>query len=376
MIHTEHTVRTLQAVAIVAGLSLLFWSTGLPTLFRSAEAASVMDASDTLSNSAPSNASNHTIAFTTPNGMAIGQTIQLTFPGAFVLGGIDEDDVDIDINGTPVATAPTAAAGVWGVSTSSNSITFTTPTDGGLASSTAVKIRIGTNATGSGTGDTQITNPSATSSYAITIGGTMPDSGEVRVAIVDQVIVTASIDTVLTFTVNGVNSGATVNGSPTTTAATTSSIALPFGTLAPNVSRTLAQDLVVTTNASNGYTVTVQQTGDLQSSTGATIDGFIDGTYTASPAAWQGPAALISNSDTYGHWGLTSNDTNIPARSGDDFGSDEWVAASTTPVAIAGSNTPALNDTTRIGYQAQISPLQEAGDDYTTTLRYVVTPTF
>jgi hypothetical protein len=29
-----------------------------------------------------------------------------------------------------------------------------------------------------------------------------------------------------------------------------------------------------------------------------------------------------------------------------------------------------------IGYQVQISPLQEAGDDYTTTLRYVITPTF
>ena len=30
----------------------------------------------------------------------------------------------------------------------------------------------------------------------------------------------------------------------------------------------------------------------------------------------------------------------------------------------------------RIGYQVQISALQEAGDDYTTTLRYIATPTF
>ena len=376
MIHTANTVRTLQAVAIVAGISILLWSTGLPALFRSAEAASIIDASNTLSSSAPGAASNHTIAFTTPNGGAIGQTIELTFAGAFTLGQIDEDDVDIDVNGTPGATAAAAGAGTWGVSTSTNTITFTTPTDAGLASSTDIVIRIGTHAVDSGNGDTQIVNPSATTSYAIGIGGTMPDEGEVRVAIVDQVTVTASIDTVLTFTIDGVNAGQVVNGSPTTTATTTTNASLPFGTITPNESRVLAQDLTVTTNATNGFTVTVEQTGDLESTTGATIDGFIDGAYTATPTAWQAPNALVSNSDTFGHWGLTSDDTLIPARSGDDFGSDEWVSASTTPIAVMGSDGPVLDEVTRIGYQVEISPLQEAGDDYTTTLRYIVTPTF
>ncbi len=32
--------------------------------------------------------------------------------------------------------------------------------------------------------------------------------------------------------------------------------------------------------------------------------------------------------------------------------------------------------TARIGYQVQISALQEAGDDYSTELRYIATPTF
>ena len=53
MIHTANTVRTLQAVAIVAGISVLLWSTGLPALFRSAEAASVIDASKNMSRSTP-----------------------------------------------------------------------------------------------------------------------------------------------------------------------------------------------------------------------------------------------------------------------------------------------------------------------------------
>jgi len=205
----------------------------------------------------------------------------------------------------------------------------------------------------------------------------MPDSGQVRVAIVSQVVVSASVDTSLTFTVSGVNSSSTVNGSATTTAATTTSTALPFGTLSASQSKTLAQDLTITTNAANGYTVTVEQTGDLQSTTGATIDGFIDGAYTTTPSAWQGPGALVSNTDTYGHWGLTSDDSFVLARTGPgQFGSNQWVSGSTSPIAIMGHDDPVLATTTRVGYQIEISALQEAGDDYTTTLRYIATPTF
>jgi hypothetical protein len=89
---------------------------------------------------------------------------------------------------------------------------------------------------------------------------------------------------------------------------------------------------------------------------------------------------LIANNDTYGHWGLTSTDTAIPARSA-QFASNQWVSGSTTPIAILGHTGPADGLTAgvgaaRIGYQIQISALQEAGADYTTTLRYIATPVF
>lgn len=380
MTHTVRTVRTLRAVAMAVGLALLLWSTGLPTLFRSAEAASITSASDTMSNSAPSQASNHTIAFTTQNGLAIGQTIQIAFPAQFTIGTMNVQDVDIDINGVPSSTASSSASGVWGVAFAGQNITFTSPTNIGVASATPIVIRIGTNAITGGTGTHQITNPSATTtSYTIDVGGTMQDSGQLRVAIVDQVQVTASVDTSLTFSVSGVVNGQTVNGSPTTTAATTTSTSLPFGTLPVNSSRVLAQDLSVTTNATNGYTVTVQDTGDLQSSTGAKIYGYVDGSYTETPTSWQGPAADVNNSLTYGHWGLTSDDgTTTRAQ---QFSSDKWVSPSTTPVIVMGNTGPSDGTTqgiglARIGYQVQISALQAAGSDYSTTLRYVVTPTF
>ncbi len=380
MIHTAKTVGILQAVAMTVGLALFLWSTGLPTLFRTAEAASITSASDTLSSSAPSQASNHTFAFTTPNGMTAGQTIAITFPAGFTIPALGVEDFDLTASGTEQTISSSNGSGVWGVSTSSQIITFTSPNNVGQASSTAFVIEIGTHALAGATGNTQIVNPAATMSYAIDIDGTMPDSGQVRVAIVAQVTVSASVDTSLTFTVSGVNSSSTVNGSPTTTSATTTSTALPFGTLGINSSKVLAHDLAVITNASQGYTVTAVTTGALQSTTGATIDGFINGSNTNTPAAWVGPSGLIADTATYGHWGMTSSDTSVLARSS-QFGSDQWVSPSTTPIAIMGHNGPADgvaagSGTARIGFQAQISALQEAGDDYTTTLRYIATPVF
>lgn len=378
MIHTEKTVRTLQAVAVSVGLALLLWSMGLPTFFRSVEAASITQASDTLSNSAPAQTSNHTIEFSTENGMSIGQNFTITFDALFDTSAVTISDIDLSVATVDQTIASGASgAGQWGVTgIGTDAITFTTPTDGGVASTSDIVVKIGSNATG---GTIRIVNPSATTSYPITIAGTMQDSGQVRVAIVDQVTVSANVDTSLTFSVSGVTSGQAVNGSPTTTVAASSPTTLPFGTLPVGTSRTLAHDLSVATNAAAGYTVTVQQTGELQSSTGATIDGFIDGTYTTAPAAWQAPSAQIANNKTYGHWGLTSEDT--AAGRASEFTSNTWVSGSTTPIIVMGNTGPADGSTagvglTRVGYQVQISALQEAGDDYTTTLRYIATPTF
>lgn len=376
MIHTARTVRTLQAVAMIVGIAVFLWSTGLPSLFRMAEAASITSASDTISNSAPAKAANHTIVFTTPNGLLVGQTFTLTFDNQFTMGSVGEPDIDVYVNNIASTTAGTAAAGTWGVTVVGNTITFETATDAGVASSSVIKVLIGTNAAG---GVNQITNPAATSSYPINIGGTMQDSGQVRVAIIDQVTVSASVDTSLTFVVSGVGASSTVNGSPTTTAATSSSVSLPFGTLTANVSKVLAQDLSVTTNATNGYTVTVEESGPLQSTTGAVIDGFIDGSNTVTPTAWTKPAANIADPATYGHWGLTSTDATTTRAQ--QFSSDKWVAPSTTPIVVMSHTGPADGTTqgsgaARVGYQVQISPLQEAGNDYSTTLRYIATPTF
>lgn len=384
MLRTAYTVRLLQMLAAVLGISVVMWTTGFPGAFMHVQAAAVSDVSDTLSDSTSGALSNHTIQFETENGLNQGQTIEITFDAGFQpLPDIGPEDIDIATSTTVAGPwtdwsvqSGAAGADTWGLATSTSAITLTTPTNYGVPSSTAIQIEIGDNASFGTAGDTQITNPTATTtSYEIQIGGTMTDSGETRVAIVDTVTVSAAVDTVFDFTVSGVGSGSTLTGSPTTTVADTAANALPFGELTPNTSATLAHDLAVVTNAAEGFSVTVEQSGDLVSSTGADINSFIDGAYTDTPSEWTGPSAVIGTDTTYGHWGLSSDDSDFSGTA------DRWVAASTTPVTVFTHNTVADGSTTgegttRVGYQIQVSSLQEAGNDYTTTLTYIATPVF
>ena len=85
MHRTSSSFSVLQATAVIVAMSILLWSLGLSS-FRFAEAANVTTYSDTLSNSAPGELSNHTIVFTTPTGVANTETITVDFAdGPFVI---------------------------------------------------------------------------------------------------------------------------------------------------------------------------------------------------------------------------------------------------------------------------------------------------
>jgi len=378
MINTVYAVRLLQTVACIVGMALLLWSLGIPTFISNVEAASLTLVSDTLSDSDRGVVANHTIRFTTPNGVMASSSIAVTFPAEFTLpgAGFDFNDLDVTDDGTEILLGSSAVGSQWGVATTSSTITITT-SGSNVSSSSVIVIEIGTNATSGATGDSQITNPASAGSYEITLGGTMQDSGATRVAIIDDVVVTASVDTTFTFTIGGVATGTAINGGATSTTGSSTATSIPFGNLVNASTSVMAQTLAITTNATNGFVVTVEQSQNLQSSTGADIDGFINGAYTNTPTAWTPPTSVLGTESTYGHWGLTSEDD----LNSTEFGSDLWVAASTTPRQIFHHNGPADGVTansgsTRIGYQAQIGNLQEAGDDYTTTLTYIATPTF
>ncbi len=385
MSRTKTTFGLLQAVAMVLALATLTWSLGL-TSFRFAEAANVTSFSDTLSDSAPSVGANHTITFVTPTGIPDGESIVIDFSdGPFGLGSVGFDDIDVLDDATNLSVAANCAGSEEvGASVAGSVVTLElcSGDSAGIGANGTSTIRIGTHAVTGATGNNQITNPAA-GSYEISVQAGTSDSGDTRVAIVSPVVVTASVDTSFTFTVAGVAGGGTINGESVTGTSTATTI--PFGVLAADTASTAAQQLSVATNASYGFAVTVQVDQQLLSSTGADIDGFIDGAYTTTPVAWNAPAASISDEDTWGHWGLTTNDATLTAGLTDPFDvggtGQRFVSASTTPVEVFRHNGPSDGTTqgigrAQVGYKVEISALQEAGDDYTATLTYVATPVF
>lgn len=366
-----------RVIATLVTIALVSWAVGFAYV-RTAEAVSITDAYDLLSTSATSTASNHTIEFVTPTGIADGETIELDFDPtttAFNLTGIGDEDIDILENG---ANVPVAG---WSSGLAGDVLTITFGGDS-IAAGATTTILIGTHATNEGSPDTQIVNPATQGSYIIEIGGTMPDAGEVQVAIVDSVYVTANVDTSFTFTVTGfAAAGTTVNGTSTT--GTTTSIYLPFGTLTDGAVETLAQQLNVATNAINGFVVTAEVDQQLTSSTGADIDAFDDSVFLA-PKAWESPGdgtPDVLDENTWGHWGWTTEDATTTRDAGREFGNDEWEGASTSPAVLfshtgVSDGTTAGIGSTTVGFQAEITALQEAGDDYSATLTYIATPTF
>ena len=371
----------LQAIAAIAALSILLWSVGLPSL-RFAEAASVTSFSDTLSDSDLGFVSNHTIRFTTPTGVANGSTVTVSFAnGPFVVGSVNFTDIDIATTSDFTLAANCAGSEKASAAFSGTTLTITFCSgDGGLLPANATTtIEIGLNATFGVAGDAQLTNPAGAGSYEIDLtAGT--DTGSTRVAILDDVTVTASVDTLFTFTVAGTAAGVTVNTADVTGASTTATT-IPFGVINAGVASTAAQRLSVTTNARSGFAVTVKADSQLVSSNGADIDGFANGAYTSTPAAWSSPTGTPGSENTYGHWGLTTDDNSVAGNFNVGSGGNRFVSASSTPVEVFKHTGPANGTgtgvgTTIVGYKIQRSALQEAADDYTATLTYVATPVF
>lgn len=363
-----------RVVATLVASAMVLWSIGA---YTTAQAANLVDVSNTLTDSNPGSTSGHTFQFEVPAGVGSAITatdlITITFPTvpdsfgsvATVVAG----DLTVQVDGGLAIDVSSAFA------SGASSIAFD---DVAATAGQVVTVAIA---------EGIITNPATVESYEfeIDVANANTDIGKTRVAIIDNVLVTAVVDTVFDFTITGVATSTTVNGTSTT--GSTTPTAINFGTLVANEIKTLAQRLNVTTNANNGFVVTVETDGDLESSNGAIIDNFDEGIDVNAPGTtWNAPVPTIGNPLSWGHWGLTSGDSDVGSLGGViyggvDFGANEYIAATTTPREIFHHDGPSDGTTTDIGsstvaYQIQITSLQEAADDYNTTLTYIATPTF
>lgn len=380
---------TSTQIAFLLIVSLLLWTIGAPALLQRAHAANVTSVTDTLTTSNNGTNAGHTIQFTVPAFVAPTQTIKIGLDPVTSLftqaySAATSTDVTFYVDGTTaytVVSSCTAGNQVTALANyntgSDENLTFTVCAGAAtIASSSVVTIGIATSSAA-----TKLwTNPATTGSYRITIGGTMTNSGETRVAILPNITLTASVATSFTFTVAGL---ATTTGfylDFASTTASTTATKLPFSTLASSTGAViLGQRLTVSTNARNGFAVTVQENQPPTSSTGATIDLFNNGATSTTPIDWTHPTAILNTPSTYGHFGITSDDTDL--NSNEFLNATKWAGNLDQPRVIFSHTGPADGSTQNkgkadVGFKIQISDLQEAGDDYTNTITYVATPIF
>ncbi len=343
----------------------------LNTPFNVAFAASLLNKSDTLSTSTASTGANHTIVFRTPTGAGdSSDTITVTFPAGFNMNSVDFGDFDLahsaggqsSCNGVSYSNEETLAASpsasAWGAALSGQVVTFTAPTDGvgaaAIAANACVQIQIGTNATAGTTGDTQITNHATPASYDIAIGGVFGDTGDATVVILssDQVQVSASVDESITFTISDNSIGFGTLSASAARYAT--------GDTAGSASETEAHTLVAGTNASNGYTMTIN--GTTLTSNSDTIDA-------------------IGNTNSSSSVGTEQFGLRMSASGGSGVVSAPYAASgfafdtASFPDEVASAVGSSANTTYSVRYLANITASTEAGA-YTANLTYIATANF
>jgi len=323
------------------------------------KAAALTDVSDTLSTVAASTVANHTIVFTTPTGVAAGETITVVFPASFPdgLSGVDFADMDVNDGGEKTLAAVCDGAS-WGAAVATRTITFTSCTDT-IAATSTVTIEIGTHA--AGPGDTQIVNPVAANDLAIDIAGTMVDSGSLAVSIIadDSVAVSSTVNPTITFSISDTTIGFGDLSTSTGRWATSDTLGGDASAALPTAAHTMG----IATNATNGWAITYN--GATLTSGGNTITATtgITGDSDGTPGSEQ--------------FGISaSTDANCTIASGyERAASANWDYVVSTTTTLASENTKTATETISVSYLANIAGDTEAGS-YSTALTYIATATF
>lgn len=353
---------------------------------------------DTLSDSRPSTGSINTLALdpSASSQFTAGSTLTFTWPsgftfpsdGTWVTGDFSFNDGAARTI-VAVGAAPACSAGTDNVtvtsSQASRTLTVTAcSTYSAQAAGTAITFVAGVGGTHT------ITNHATPATYQVTAAGTSgytDSSQDTAIAVIGGVTLSATIDETLTHTTAGVTTGNCPDvTSVTETEVNTSGDAttVPFGTISPSTFYGACQQLTISTNATSGYTTTVQTTS-LPTSGAATIaKGTCDGACSdTTGAAW-------ATNTNYGYAYCMKDQTNTPAATVDGTywasahqcsGATPYAktiandGASQTPQGIMKSTTSANGDSAYIKYRISVSPTQAAGA-YTTTIVYITTGTY
>ncbi|MFP4616555.1 MAG: hypothetical protein ACLFNR_00120 [Candidatus Paceibacterota bacterium] len=390
------TFNSYLALALV--VALLAWSVALPVVLQADEVSPrPIELQNTLTDSAPGVAATHTISFKIADNADNAEnidSIKIDFASSTEAGfELEENNPIVSASGTGGDKLDTESLD-HEFSEDPGYIIIDVDSTKTLAEDDEFEITIGGLINPDHTFDSA-DNPMHAETHTINVnmrdGGTSLGKTDTEVAIIEDITMTAAVETIFEFSVEGLGVDEVVNEGATTTTHAASSTRLDFGIIDPDEFYFIGQELTVSTNASNGFVVTVQESQELTSSTGERIHRFNNATTTTAgqeePIAWEAPSAELEEIQTYGHYGITTNDSRLndvtEDPSDEDFADENGFVGNfhQEPRPLFGHTDSADGETqdigvARVGVGIEISPLQPAGDDYTNTLTYVATPTF
>ncbi len=197
------------------------------------------------------------------------------------------------------------------------------------------------------------------------------DNSVVGFLFTDGQAVTLSVDGSLSFSVAGVtgNGSLAVNSATITNGLATTSTTVPFGTVTSSANKIAAQDVTVSTNSGNGYTLFTRYTAAPTSGSNTISDS----------SGTNGTPVTFSGAGTEG-FGYTTEDATLSTGPGatDRFtsaGGNKWSAFTTSNAELIYSAAAVSSQTTRIGYQVGVATTTEPGS-YVTSVILTAVPVY
>ena len=212
------------------------------------------------------------------------------------------------------------------------------------------------------------------------------DATSARVGFIESVRVTATVDPSITFSIAGIASAANPCGTGVTnqtdidtTTGTNAPLAVPFGSLSLNTFRDAAHLLTVSTNAVNGYIVTVTENDQLGKDGGTTpfiidTDGDAGSATETVSDTWDTP----TSNPGFGYTLKTVTGATVPFTStGATFNVRRFPALADTeaPATVMSAAGTADSHQINVCYRITVDATQAAGD-YENQITYTATAAF
>ncbi|MFZ5391908.1 MAG: DUF2341 domain-containing protein [Patescibacteria group bacterium] len=293
----------------------------------------------------------HTIKFAIPFDWPelVNDSFKISFPAQFDLNELNAGDI--------------AASGgdvVWGspvINSLSNTIAI--PFTGTLDDTD------GLITFGLGSESSRIINPEENGSYRLTI--TLHDNQTGANPAIRRLSTNININDDLAF---AFHVPATLQLSIRDITDTTDIDRLRFENPMANTILDVSHLIKVSTNAHNGYSVTISEDHDLTSPSGAIIPDFVGSN--EQPQPWIAPPGGTVN----GYYGYHTDDTDLSSGTADRFAlADRWAAAITDPKEIIYYPTSTQDQTNTMTFRLQFTPKQVSGH-YQHTVFYTITPNY